>query len=242
MKTVATFCLEYHRVFDVGELVKPASPRCPMPHGVYEVIRCIVPSEPNGEAVVCLKGSKTPIPTTTLMSAHPEPEFIDPENDDAPIHQREFLLRQLRFPLRLIRDEEEHAKAIGVRDTLLETDQRSEGVEEYVRSLALLIEAYERSDAPPPPYQTDVEIFEYLLETRGVTAREVARATGIQTSSLSRVRTGQAQFTRAQITALITYFNIEPKVFFRPALDLEEGPTYEQFESLMQSPYLPGLG
>jgi hypothetical protein len=240
MKTVPTLCLKYHRTFDVGELVKPASPQCPLPLGEYEVTRCVVPSEPNGEALVLVKGRNTPIPTATLMSANAEREFID--SDDMPLDESEFLACQLRFPLRLIRDEEGHDRALAVRDAVLAQVRRSEAVEEYLRTLVLLIESYGRKDAPPPPYQTDGEVFGFLLETREVSAREVARATGIQSSSLSRVRTGQAQFTRGQITALIAYFNIGPKVFFRRPPEPELIPTFEEFEARMRHGYRPMHG
>ncbi len=240
MKTVPTLSLKYHRTFQVGELVNPASPQCSLRPGVYEVTRCFMPREPNGDALVLLKGRRTPIPTAHLMSANAEQEFIDPDN--MPPDEREFLACQLKFPLRLIRDEEERDRALGVRDALLAQIHRSEAVEGYLRTLSLLIDTYQRRDAPPPPYDSDAEVFEFLLETRGVSANEVARATGIQPSSLSRVRTAQSQFSRAQITVLAAYFNVEPSVFFRRPPEPEGIPMYADFDAGQRSGYPSVLG
>lgn len=230
MKTVRTLAFKYHRCFEPGERVRSISPRCPLPAGMFEVARCIWPTDPAGEMLASLKAHPALIPTAYLMSESPPPEFDGHES--LPVDDREFLGLQLDFPLRLIRNEEEYDRAVQMRDTLLDLIQRSEAVEEYLRTLALLIANHGRKDAPPAPYRTDGDVLDFLLSTRGVSAREVARATKIQASALSRVRSGEARFTRSQIAALIEYFHIEPTVFFTRRPDQDEIARHEELDTL----------
>jgi HTH-type transcriptional regulator/antitoxin HigA len=118
------------------------------------------------------------------------------------------------FPLHPIRSEKELDRATAVINALLDRSQLSPAEEDYLDVLGDLVERYEdKHHRIPTADLTDAEMLEHLLEAKGVTQAEVARATGIRESRISEVRSGKRQLTRAQISKLAAYFHVSPAVF-----------------------------
>jgi HTH-type transcriptional regulator/antitoxin HigA len=117
-----------------------------------------------------------------------------------------------RFPLRPLRSEKDLDRAIKVMDLLI--DRPALGTEErdYLDVLSDLVGAYEEEHHPMPKV-SDARMLRHLLEARGVSQTEVARATGIVNSTISAVLKGGRQLTRDHIGRLASYFSIEPGVF-----------------------------
>ena len=63
-----TFTVEY-RMFDVGERVRPSSPRCPLRSGIYVVSRCLAPMFAGEEATVFVEGREHGVSAQYLMAA-----------------------------------------------------------------------------------------------------------------------------------------------------------------------------
>ena len=59
MRRETTTWTEEYKVFDNGEKVKPTSPRCPLPPGVYVVTKCHKPMYAGDEVIVFVEGHDT---------------------------------------------------------------------------------------------------------------------------------------------------------------------------------------
>lgn len=66
-KVKKSFEIEYNE-FEVGEMVKPTSNRCPLEPGVYKVTKFIPPMTHEDSAVVFVEGHEYGIETTYLRS------------------------------------------------------------------------------------------------------------------------------------------------------------------------------
>jgi len=120
------------------------------------------------------------------------------------------LVRQ--FPLRPIRSEEELDRAIKVIDSLIDCPSRNDDQSDYLTVLSDLVESYEEEHYPMPEV-SDARMLRHLIEAKGVSQTEVAKATRIANSTISAVLKGVRQLTREHIGQLAKYFHVEPGVF-----------------------------
>ena len=74
------------------------------------------------------------------------------------------------------------------------------------------IVAFEES-AYPIPSSTPERMLAYFMEGRGLTQTQVAGATGIHQSNLSKILKGERSLTVDQIRALSSFFKVNPAVF-----------------------------
>jgi len=117
-----------------------------------------------------------------------------------------------RFPLRPIRSERELSRAIKVIDALIDRSSLGTPERDYLDVLSNLVEAYEEEHYPIAKV-SDARLLRHLLEARAISQTEVAKATGIATSTLSAVLQGVRQLTREHIGLLAKYFHVVPGVF-----------------------------
>jgi HTH-type transcriptional regulator / antitoxin HigA len=121
-----------------------------------------------------------------------------------------------RLPLRPIRSEEDLDRAIAMVDALIDRDGLDPGAEDYLDVLSDLVERYESEEHPVAPV-SDADMLRHLIEAKGGTQAEVARATGIAESTISEVLAGKRSLSRTHIGKLAHYFHVEPGVFrFEP--------------------------
>lgn len=73
-----TFRVEY-KMFDPGERVRPASPRCPLEPGEYVVTSCVAPGSPGDDSTVFVEGEPHGLGTDYLESADRENPRHAPE-------------------------------------------------------------------------------------------------------------------------------------------------------------------
>lgn len=81
--------------------------------------------------------------------------------------------------------------------------------------LALLssrIQAYETRVYPMPDVPAH-RVLAFLMEGRGLSQSAVTRATGIDQSNLSRLLSGEREFTTGHMRTLAGYFGVSPAVF-----------------------------
>lgn len=117
-----------------------------------------------------------------------------------------------RFPLRPIRSDEELDRATAI---ALELDSRSDltGEErDYLDVLATLIGRFEDEHHPIPDV-SGPDMLRTLIEIRGLSQVEVARATGISEPALSEMIRGKRPLGRKTIEALAGYFRVDPGLF-----------------------------
>ena len=117
-----------------------------------------------------------------------------------------------RFPLRPIRSDKELNAAVKMVDSLLDRNDLAAEEEDYLEVLGDLIESYE-SDAHPMAPVSDLAMLRHLIEAKGVSQSDVAKATGIADSTISDVLKGKRSLNRKHIGKLSRYFSVSPDVF-----------------------------
>ena len=117
-----------------------------------------------------------------------------------------------RFPLRPLRNGTELDAAIAVIDELIDRPNLTAPEQDYLDVLSDLVEKYEAEEHPMAPV-SDAAMLRHLLEAKEVPQAEVARATGIDESTLSLVLAGKRNLSRAHIGKLAHYFGVQPGVF-----------------------------
>ena len=118
-----------------------------------------------------------------------------------------------QFPLRPIRNERELGHAIRIIDGLLDRDRLDSGEADYLDVLGDIVSRYETAQYPLGAV-SDAEMLAHLLESKGISQSETARATGIASSTLSELQAGKRKFTRGHIMKLASFFNIAPAALF----------------------------
>lgn len=127
------------------------------------------------------------------------------------------------FPLRPIRDADEHARALTVVRSLM-GGGLDEGESDYLEILVGLVERYEE-EACPISEPADAEMLRFLLESRGVNQATLARATGIAESAISEVLSGKKTLRRQHIGAIAGHFKVSPAVFRFERPEAGHGPS-----------------
>ena len=117
-----------------------------------------------------------------------------------------------QFPLRPIRSEEGLTRATAMLDILLDQDRLSTEERDYLDVLTGLVEQYESQEFPFEPL-SDAQMLRQLIDARGVSQTELARATGIVDSTISAVLKGKRSLNREHIGRLAQFFHVSPNVF-----------------------------
>jgi len=118
---------------------------------------------------------------------------------------------------RPIRNAREHARALRQIDQLMRQGPELPRAEsEMVEVLATLVEKYEETQHPTPRL-SPAEQLAHLIEARGVTKAQVARATGLPRASLTNFIHGSRGLSKQSIASLAKYFQVSADVFLVPA-------------------------
>jgi HTH-type transcriptional regulator / antitoxin HigA len=127
-------------------------------------------------------------------------------------YQRHYITLVKSYPLRPIRSERELEQAIRQIDALLDRGCRNRAEEDYLEVLGGLVERYEAEQCTEEPV-SDAAMLQHLIEAKGVSQVDVARATGIANSTVSAVLHGSRQLNRDHIGKLAAFFHVTPSVF-----------------------------
>lgn len=117
----------------------------------------------------------------------------------------------LEFTPRPIRSEREYRRALSFVENHMEPHP-PKAAGELLELLSTLIADYEAkrftfAEVPPG------EMLAHLIEARGITKAEVARATGIPRATITSAIAGQRGISKANAVALGAYFHVSPAVF-----------------------------
>jgi HTH-type transcriptional regulator/antitoxin HigA len=116
------------------------------------------------------------------------------------------------FPLRPIRSDRELRDALATIDRLLDQKRLAYEERDYLDVLGGLVERYE-SEKHPLPAVSDAGMLRHLIEAKGATQAEAARATGIAESTISAVLAGNRRLNREHIEKLARYFHVGGQAF-----------------------------
>jgi HTH-type transcriptional regulator/antitoxin HigA len=135
------------------------------------------------------------------------------DEQDRAGRQDEYLNLVREWPLRPIRNAGELDRAIRMLDSLSDRPHLSPDAKDYLLVLVDLVGKYEQERFPIPPVSA-AEVLEHLVESRGVTQRDVSTATGIAETTVSELLRGKRPMNRRHIEALARFFAVSPAVFF----------------------------
>jgi len=113
---------------------------------------------------------------------------------------------------RLIRNRRGHKRMLRQIDELMKRARLSSAENELLDLMIHLVEQYEEKLDPTP----DVPprwMLAHLIEAKGVSQSDVAKASGIPRSTISDILAGRRQISRANIAKLAAYFAVSPAVF-----------------------------
>jgi HTH-type transcriptional regulator / antitoxin HigA len=116
------------------------------------------------------------------------------------------------FPLRPIRTDDEHRRAIGVIDALSDRNDRTPEEQDYLLVLGMLIENYENSIYEHPK-STGREMLAFLIEENGLTLTKLSEETEVPITSLSDILHGRRRISPKVRERLCERFGVAPSVF-----------------------------
>jgi HTH-type transcriptional regulator / antitoxin HigA len=118
------------------------------------------------------------------------------------------------FPLRPIRNDRELGRAMKIAGHLAVyregTLRRAE--QDYLDTLTVLIEDYERKHCAELPEVTPLEMLKHLVEEHEMNISDLGRVIGSQ-SNASLILSGKRGISRRVMRLLSEHFGVEPSVF-----------------------------
>lgn len=122
------------------------------------------------------------------------------------------LIRQ--FPLRPIRSDRELGRAMTIAGRLAAYNEgtlpRSE--QDYLDTLTILIEDYERNHCAELPEATPLEMLKHLMEEHEMNISDLGRVIGSQ-SNASLILSGKRAISRRVMSLLSKHFGVNASVF-----------------------------
>lgn len=123
-----------------------------------------------------------------------------------------YLKMLCEFPPRPIRNDDEHRRAIGVIDDIIDRGRLTPEEKDYLEVLGLVVSAYEDSIYDHPEF-SGVERLRYLIGENGLSQAELARQTGIPVQSLSDVLNGKRRISPKVRGKLAVRFGVPASLF-----------------------------
>jgi len=123
------------------------------------------------------------------------------------------LMRQ--FPLRPIRSALQYRQASAILDKLAVREESLDaGEADYLETLSLLIEAYDREHYPFPQRDASpLDILRFLMEQNEMKQSEVSEILRIGSSATSMILSGQRPITADHARRLGERFSVDPGLF-----------------------------
>ena len=116
--------------------------------------------------------------------------------------------------LRPIHTQKEYERAVAAVGLLAAAGQLTKDQQDYLESLSLVIEFYEREHFGLETAEVGpVEIIESLLEDNDMSASDLGRLLGDRSLG-TRILKGQRQLSKTHIRILCNHFKISAEVFF----------------------------
>ena len=128
------------------------------------------------------------------------------------VHQQDFFALVQVFAPRPIRTKTQLRAAYREIERLMEMRKLTADQRDYLELLSMLVEKYEASQFPPADVSQG-QMLDHLLEAKGVSQADVAKATGISATLLSNVRAGRRELSKDNVRKLSEFFNVSAAVW-----------------------------
>jgi HTH-type transcriptional regulator/antitoxin HigA len=119
------------------------------------------------------------------------------------------------FPLRPLRSDRDYDAAVKVLDRLAVRPEGSleVGEQDYLDTLTLLVEAYDRDHCAPDAEPRDpLAMLNYLMQESGMTQAELGRLLGNRALA-SLILNGHRHLSKSHIRKLAGHFKVSPALF-----------------------------
>ncbi len=118
------------------------------------------------------------------------------------------------FPLRPIRNDRDFGRAMKIAGRLAVHDEGSlsPGEQDYLDTLTVLIEDYDRNHTDEMPSATPLEMLKHFMEEHEMNVSDLGRLIGSQ-SNASLILSGKREISKRVIQILSKYFKVEPGLF-----------------------------
>lgn len=120
------------------------------------------------------------------------------------------LIRQ--FPLRPIKDDTEHEKAMQLIGRYLGRDDLDAGVSDYLDTLILLTNKYEDDNHTPSNTLNPQNALRAIMQANELNQKDIGQIIGSE-SAVSMFLRGDRELSKTHIKALATRFRIDPMIF-----------------------------
>jgi HTH-type transcriptional regulator/antitoxin HigA len=117
-----------------------------------------------------------------------------------------------QFKPRPIGSELQYRRVMRQIDELMRMSVRSRAQEDVLELLSVLVGQYEERCYPAPDV-TPGQVLAHLIEVRGVSRADLARATGIARQTITNIVTGARGISTANRSKLAAYFHVSPHLF-----------------------------
>jgi HTH-type transcriptional regulator/antitoxin HigA len=118
-----------------------------------------------------------------------------------------------RFPLRPIKDDEEHERAVGIIGELMGRKVDG-GTSDYLDTLILLVNKYEdEHHTPSGSEMTAREALRAIMDANGMSQAEMGRIIGSE-SAVSMFLKGERELSKAHIKSIVGRFRVNAGLFF----------------------------
>ena len=118
----------------------------------------------------------------------------------------------LQYQPKLIRTEEENARALAIVEELMHRSNRTPEEDELYDLLISLIEKFEQEYYLPGRSSTPSSILQFLMEQRSVKQADLVGIIGSK-GVVSEVVNGKREISKSQAKALGEFFQVEPGLF-----------------------------
>jgi HTH-type transcriptional regulator/antitoxin HigA len=118
----------------------------------------------------------------------------------------------LEYAPRTIRSQSQYERVLRQIDQLMQKRKLTRAEDDLLELLSSLVSQYEQNRFPAADV-APAEVVAHLIESRGVTKAEVARATGIPRQTITHIVNGSRAVSKANRAKLAKYFHASPDLF-----------------------------
>jgi HTH-type transcriptional regulator/antitoxin HigA len=128
-------------------------------------------------------------------------------------HLRDTYMELVRqFPLKTIKDDDEHEQAANMISELMGRDVDS-GAGDYLDALLVLVNKYEDEHHPIDETMTPQQVLRSLMESSKLSQADIGRIIGSE-SAVSMFLKGDRNLSKTQIKKLADRFKVDASLFF----------------------------
>lgn len=117
------------------------------------------------------------------------------------------------FPLKKIRDDDEHANAVAMVSRLMGRDL-DPGSADYLDALLILVNQYEDQHHAIDEDMTPQQALRALMEANHLKQADIGRIIGTE-SGVSMFLKGTRELSKNQILKLAAHFKLDPRIFMK---------------------------